>query len=487
MNRRRLLASATAAFWPSLAQARTGFTLETVIDLARAAAALPSAAAEPLSPALRAIDYEAYLSVGTRPERMIWAGAGLPFTADLRPRGYLFPQRVAVHLVENGRATPVAFDPGVLRADPDVLAALDGWSGLRLQHPLNRPDHFDEMAVFQGASYFRSLARGQVYGLSARGLALGAGDMGEEHPAFTAFWLERPAAGQAHVVLHALLESPSVTGAYRFRIQPGATTTFDVEAALFPRTRLDRLGLAPMTSMFFFGPQDRNGVDDFRDAVHDSEGLAMLQADGRRVWRPLGNPPSATRISVFENLRGWGLQQRSRALADYDDLEAQYHRRPSLWVEPLSDWGPGAAHLVELPAKHEGEDNIAVFWRPSTPWPAGEPRRLSYRLHWGDADPAAKPPLTVQATRIGRDAEGGVRLMVIDYGGQASAMAGVEPVVVSDAGAVLNASAAPYPEANLVRVTVRYRPPASGEANINLHLGRREDVVSESWVYRWTA
>ena len=486
MTRRAVLAGG-AAVTASAAHAQDAeFRPDLVVGLARDLSRRAYVPPAPLTPALSAVDYETYLRLGFRREQMLWAGQGLSFTADLRPRGYLFPQTVQVNVVENGRSRPVPFSPELFLGPAEVLAALDGFSGLRLQAPLNRADKFDEIAVFQGASYFRSLGRDQGYGLSARGLALGAGDMGEEFPAFTRFWLERPRPGQGSVVVHALLDGPSVAGAYRFLITPGRATIWDVEARLFPRADLHRLGLAPMTSMFFFGPGDRAGVDDFREAAHDSDGLAVLLADGRRAWRPLANPPQQTRITTFDDVRGFGLQQRARSLADFNDLEARYDRRPSLWVEPLVGFESGAVHLVELPARHEGEDNIAAFWRPRQEWRASRSFELRYRLHWGATDPAPRPPLNVAATRIGRDGEPGVRLMVVDWSGDASAMEGAQAVATADAGTILNASAAPHPEAGLLRTTLRYRP-AAGEANVNLHLIRGGTAVSETWVYRWTA
>jgi periplasmic glucans biosynthesis protein len=486
-SRRALLAGAAAlTAAPAAAQAR--FDAGVVVRLAERAARRPYVPPPPLSPALAALDYDAYRRIQVRRERMLWAGEGLAFTADLLPRGYLFPQRLDVSVVQDGRATPVATD-GLWSAEPAVIAALDGASGLRLQHPLNRPGVYDEVAVFQGGSYFRSLGRDQGYGLSARGLSLGAGDMGEEHPAFIALWLEKPAPGQMRLVLHALLDSPSVAGAYRFVIRPGPTTVFEVTASLFPRRDLADVGLATQTSMFFFAPQDRLGVDDFRDAAHDSDGLALWTAAGERIWRPLANPPSRTRISVFpgRGLRGFGLQQRARALADYNDLEARYDRRPSLWVEPLGDWGEGEVRLVELPAKHEGEDNIAALWRPREPWRAGRRYDLGYRLHWGEGDPAPKPPMTIAATRVGRDDEPGVRRIVVDFRGPASAMETLQLSATADAGTLLNATTAPHPEANTLRATLRFRHPPGGEANLNLHLAREGTFVSELWQYRWTA
>ncbi len=278
--------------------------------------------------------------------------------------------------------------------------AVTDFSGFRLRAPLNRAEHFDEFVVFQGASYFRAVAKGQEYGLSARGLALKTGDArGEEFPFFRTFWIERPRPEANTVVVHALLDSDSTTGAYRFTIRPGDPTVMDVEMTLYPRVELTHVGLAPLTSMFFFGPNDRVGIDDFRPAVHDSDGLAIWNGRGEWLWRPLINPETL-QVSAFvdDNPRGFGLLQRHRAFADYQDLEAHYERRPSLWVETIGEWGSGAVQLVEIPSKSEYHDNVVAFWRPrpTVTGTSREPFHLSPALVLdpasGAADSAGRKP-----------------------------------------------------------------------------------------------
>ena len=88
--------------------------------------------------------------------------------------------------------------------------------------------------IFAGASYFQAIARNQVFGMSARGLAIGTGEPeGEEFPFFRAHWIEAPSGDR--MVVHSLLDGPSATGAYRFTIRPGDETTIDVEATIFVR------------------------------------------------------------------------------------------------------------------------------------------------------------------------------------------------------------------------------------------------------------
>ncbi len=237
-------------------------------------------------------------------------------------------------------------------ADPALRVADNlGFAGFRVHAPINRPDYYDEVCVFLGASYFRAVAKGQVYGLSARGLAIGTGDpRGEEFARFRAFWLERPQPGVNALVIHALLDSKSTTGAYRFTVRPGEETVFDVESVLYPRVDIAEPAIAPLTGMFFFDANDRIGVDDYRPAAHDSEGLSLWTGRNEQIWRPLANPRDL-QFSAFvdTNPHGFGLLQRKRAFADYQDLEVSYEKRPSLWIEPIGDWGQGAVDLVEIP------------------------------------------------------------------------------------------------------------------------------------------
>ena len=236
----------------------------------------------------------------------------------------------------------------------------------------------DEFLVFQGASYFRAVARGQQYGLSARGLAVRtARAEGEEFPAWTDFWIERPAEKAERIVIHAILQSRSVVGAYTFAARPGNDTVIDVDATLFARTELTAFGIAPLTSMFLFDSSNRARFDDYRSAVHDSDGLQIVNGRGERIWRPLANPASL-QISAFidDSPKGFGLLQRKRSFEDFEDAEALYNKRPSLWVEPKGQWGPGHVELVEIPSEREIHDNVVAYWQPKVPIAAGSEGQL---------------------------------------------------------------------------------------------------------------
>ncbi len=221
--------------------------------------------------------------------------------------------------------------------------------------------------MFQGASYFRAVAQHLLYGLSARGLAINTAEpSGEEFPAFTHFWIERPAPRASSIVIYALLESASTTGAYRFTVQPGVETVMDVELTLFPRADMHVVGIAPLTSMFLFDETNRGRLDDYRPEVHDSDGLQITSKTGEHIFRQLANPIKL-QVSTFTTQppQGFGLVQRSREQSDFQDFENLYERRPSAWVEPKGDWGAGAVELVEIPSGRESNDNIVAFWRPA--------------------------------------------------------------------------------------------------------------------------
>jgi glucans biosynthesis protein len=370
-----------------------------------------------------------------------------------------------------------------------------GFSGIRLLHPINRPDKFDEIAVFQGASYFRSLGRDQTYGLSARGLALKTGSQeGEEFPVFRRFWIEKPASDGATIVVHALLDSESVAGAFRFSIRPGVATVMDVEAVLFPLVELARVGLAPGTSMFFFGPNGRHNVDDYRPEVHDSDGVLMVNGRSEILWRPLANP-SRLQISAFldSGPRGFGLIQRNRDFGSYQDVEAAYERRTSLWVEPIGDWGRGAVALIEIPSESEIHDNIVAYWAPREPIAARSEFSFAYRLYWCQEAPLPGNIVRVVATRSGRATlrePSPIRLFVVDYGAADPSPAdeAIDPTatVSASAGNIDKVVVVRHPGTNGWRLTFQLDPEDAELIELRASLEFPDRRPAEIWVYRWT-
>ena len=462
-----------------------------MIKLAAALARKPYVAPPKDTGAAEALDYDAWHRVAFLSDRALWAAAGLDFRADYFPTGYIFPTPVQLFEVQNGHASPINFSADDFRVPPeyaDAVAKVTGTSGFRVQSPINQPDKFDEIAVFQGASYFRSLGRDEGYGISARGLAIGTDSNSEEFPIFRAFWIERPAVGADSIVLHALLDGASVAGAYRFVITPGDRTVFDVEATLFARRTVRDAGIAAASSMFLFGPADRSGFDDFRAAVHDSDGLEVWSADDRRVWRPLINP-AQLQHTRFEGAtpKGFGLMQRARTLDAFGDLQARYDRRPSLWVEPVGDWGAGAVQLMEIPTRTETMDNIVAFWRPEKAWAPGQPQTYAYRLHWGQDHPVPSALAQVIQTRVGETIPAGARQFVIDFAGLSADLVSVKAELTTSAGKVGPVVLSPFPGGETLRAGFRFEPPTSGTADLELRLAGDAGDLSETWRFRWTA
>lgn len=442
---------------------------------------------------LKDLSYDRYRMIRFLPDHALWRGDGLPFQLQLFHRGFYYTNRVDLFEVNQGTAYPIVYSPAMFSFGdgpvPDIKTNL-GFAGFRIHGPINRPDYFDEIGVFLGASYFRAVAKGETYGLSARGLSINTADpKGEEFPIFKTFWIERPAKGANSIVVHALLDSESAAAAYRFTIRPGDTTIYDIEVTLFPRVQIDQPGLATLTSMYFFGPNDRVGVDDFRPAVHDSDGLAIQNGRGEQIWRTVSNP-AELQVSAFvdNNPRGFGLMQRQRDFHAYEDLEARYERRPSAWIEPIGDWGEGAVHLVEIPTTTEINDNIVAFWRPRAPTRAKGEYSYTYRIHWGPNLPKALPLAQVVATRIGAGQEES-RRVVLDFVGdnlKSVAPADIKGVVTADKGKIANVVSHPNPEIGGTRVSFQLTPSGEKAIELRAQLMRQDDPLSEVWLYRWT-
>ncbi|WP_426956927.1 glucan biosynthesis protein [Muricoccus radiodurans] len=470
---------------------------ETARQLARRAYEAPS---ERLPGRLGEIGYDVYQSMVYDRTRALWRAEGLPFQMQPFHRGFLYKPRVELFEVADGRARPIPYDASAF----DLTHAGGppgediGFAGFRLTNPMNRPDHFDEVASFLGASYFRAIGKGHVYGLSARGLAIATAERtGEEFPLFRAFWIQRPRAGGDSIVVHALLDSPSTTGAYRFTIRPGESTIFDVEARLYPRTEIATPGIAPLSSMFYFSPLDRLGVDDYRTAVHDSDGLMLSTGRGEAVWRPVNNPRDL-QVSVFTdaNPRGFGLMQRRRSYGDYGDLEARYDRRPGCWVEPIGDWGEGAVHLVEIPTTGEIHDNITAFWRPKDPLRAGQEYSYVYRLHWFGASPFFGRPGAPAPAQFAAASQGvslgnrEARLFVLEAaGGRLQDLpADFVPTldVTSSAGRIVNPVARRNPETGGWRLSFELVPGPARLVELRALMTGPNGPLTETWLFRWT-
>lgn len=438
---------------------------------------------------------EQYRDIRFRNEQALWQSERIGVEVHLLPRGWIYETPVDIRVVEEGQARRLVADSRMFTFGQSIPSAPEAapfaFSGFRLVGPLSRADRVDEFAVFQGASYFRAIGLGESYGLSARGLAVNtAQPAGEEFPIFRAFWIEKPRTAGAEIVVHGLLDSPSVTGAYRFTIAQGETTVMLVDAVLYPRRNLKHVGLAPLTSMFLKGRAQRRVNGDLRPAVHNSDGLAILNGRGERIWRPLTNPRTLqTSAFIDKNPRGFGLMQRARDFATFDDLVARFERRPSLWVEPRGNWGDGYVELIEIPSEEEIHDNVVAYWTPATPLEPGKPYPLSYKLHWG-----ADAPLPAAGARVVRTSAGPIRKenwarFVIDFAGPAITESAELPAIdlSASAGTVHRPSVQPHPAIGGVRVSFDFETGGADMSEMRLALKRGEQTISETWLYRWTA
>ena len=460
------------------------------------------------------LDYDKYREIRFRRDRALWSQDNLPFRVEFFHPGYIYQEPVHVHEFTSTHTQPIRFvqdffDYGNLHIANDVPVNT-GYAGFRVLYPLDKPDQLDELGAFLGASYFRLLGKNLRYGESARGLALdsGEGDRPEEFPIFTDWWLGKPQKDDNQLHLFAILDSVSCAGAYEFFIRPGDTTTASIRAILYfretntiaavnkDRKPIKTIGLAPLTSMFWFGKDTERKFDDYRTEVHDSDGLLVHMGNGEIFWRPLDNPP-ATRHQVFSapNIKGFGLLQRERNFAAYQDLFNLYNEVPSVWVEPDGNWGPGDLHLVELSTTYEGLDNIVAFWDPKKKPAPLEPFYFGYTLYWeGGAADLKRSENRVISTRIGPDTQfQGARQFVVDFAGpKFDAIPEDKPPV-----AIANCSDGAHIADTLVtrnsfmgswRAIIKMMPSADTNAAVDLRCSLQQgtNVVGETWVYQWS-
>lgn len=472
------------------------FGFEDVVRLAQSASRAPYRSVDRPPPAeLQALNYDEYRDIRFRPDHALWRSAKLPFELMFFHLGKFQLQPVRINEVTSGGVRHLRYDASDFDFGKNKLSARKwgdlGFAGFRAHYALNAQGYMDELIVFLGASYFRALGAGQIYGLSARGLAIDTiGGQQEEFPRFAEFWIERPTADARVLTIYALLESPRTNGAYQFDIRPGETTKVDVRARIFLRPGVATLGIAPLTSMYFFGENQPHRTD-FRPEVHDSDGLMVASGTGEWLWRPLLNPKStlATSFSMPE-LRGFGLMQRDRAFSSYEDGEARYERRPSAWVEPLGAWGPGRVELVQLSTADETNDNIVAYWVPLKPPEAGQPLDVSYRLHWQGANQQRPPDGWVVQTRVGRgyaELADDQQQFAVDFTGPtlASLQAGapVKAIVSAPAnGEILESNVYRLDATGAWRMTLRVKQlQPSQPTELRGYLQRGEDVLTETW------
>lgn len=499
-----------ALLWAAPARAAIE-KLEVNFDYVRKQAADRAAAPykEPdreLPERLAKLNYDEIRDIRFKPDQALWRSEDLPFHLHFFHRTAAVREAVQIREFSPTHVQTIPFirdffDYGKL-GNLGWLRSSLGYSGFRVHYPLNRPDVFDELVVFHGASYFRALGAGQIYGLSARGLAIDSGVPGkiEEFPVFTDFWIGKPRAGAKSLVVYALLDSKRIAGAYEFVIQPGRPTVMDVRAELYARADIDLPGIAPLTSMFWFGKNSDRPMDDPRPQVHDSDGLLLQTADGAHLWRPLQNPRAIlnTDLRAVKPTR-FGLLQRERAISAYEDFEARYQERPSCWIEPVGDWGGGNVRLVELPTVNEYGDNVVAYWVPDQKPVPGKPFNLAYRMNWSLEQPADDNLARVQSTRIGGLPGGGWgRLYWIDFAGAGIGQRNPDTLaakveVLSPGARIRHQTLIRHTGIDGWRVALQIEGtdappgglPAPRPVQIQVQLRDGYQPVSETWVYTW--
>ena len=460
------------------------------------------------------LDYDKYREIEFRHDKALWAAEGLPFRVEFFHPGYLYQEPVHVNEFTATHVQPIRFvqdffNYRALRIQNQIPPDT-GYAGFRVLYQLNDTNKWDELGAFLGASYYRLLGKGQVYGPSARGLALDCGepDRPEEFPIFTDWWLGKPQRNDKDLTLFAILDSVRCAGAYQFHIIPGETTVVDVTAVLFFReTNLVRevnpeyrptktIGLAPLTSMFWFGKNSERKFDDYRPEVHDNDGLLMRMNSGETLWRPLDNPP-VMRHQIFHapDIRAFGLLQRERSFAAYQDTFNPAQLVPSMWIERRGNWGDGDLHLVELSTGYEGLDNIVAFWDPKAKTAPLQPYRFSYTIRWqsGPADVKLSENRAV-ATRVGLDSHfANTRQFVIDFAGpKVDAVPDTAPPLAiancSTNAAIVDNLVLRNPFLNTWRVILKMQPRTGNTDPVDLRctLQKGTNILSETWTYQWS-
>ncbi len=478
-----------------------GFSHEDVLRRARELASVPLSAAPALPEALAKIDQDAWREIRFKPERSLLgnnSNGGGSFRLQPWHLGSSYRRPVIVNTIRDGIATPVPyaanlFDYGGTKFEKP-LPVNTGFAGFRLTYPLNDPRAFDDVISFLGASFFRFVGRGQRPGASTRALGVNVGGANEELPFFREFWIETPEHAADKITIHALLDGEAATGAYRFELRPGVDTTLDVKLTLFARKSGAKISFAPLTSMFHHGEGGQRAKADYRPEAHDSDGLLIHTSAGEWLWRPLRNP-SASEVSAFmgKDMRGFGLLQRDRNFEHYQDLDLAYERRPSLWVEPVGDWGEGHVELIESAAADESADNIMASWVPAAAPEPGKPLSLAYRIT-STLDVARLSPAgraigafqTQPKASNGKAVPTNSHRLLIDFADGdlpffLNDAAAVEVVATASAGQILRTFVTPNPNVRGFRVGLDLQLEPGQTADLRVSLRNGTHTLTETW------
>jgi glucans biosynthesis protein len=480
-----------------VARAAATFGLDDVVQKAHRLAEKPYEEPKRVPDWLLNMSYDQWRDIRYRPDLSLWRDRKSPFQIQFFHPGMYYDRAVRMSVVEADGVKQVKFSPSQFDYGKNEFASKIpqdlGYAGFRVHAPIKTKDYWDEVIVFLGATYFRSLGKDDVFGLSARGIAVDTAESrGEEFPYFKEFWLVTPAPNAQELSIFALLDSPSLTGAYRFVVKPGEQTTVGVECRLFMRRQVQKLGIAPLTSMFYHGENTNRWFDDFRPETHDSDGLMLAFANGEWMWRPLENPRTLN-VSGLQMVRplGFGLIQRDRDFEHYQDLETTSQNRVSAWVVPNGDWGTGRVELVEIPTTSDTNDNIVSYWVPEKPLVPGEPASFSYTMYWYGDDPNRPPGGRTVATRRDSGTQKDAQRFVIDFAGKKLAaipgdrvLRGVVTVLGGDESAeVLEQHVVKNPFTGGWRLTFQVRPKKRGPVELRAFLDQGGETLTETWSY----
>ena len=501
VDRRRLLVAATLLLSIGALPARTAlatFGLDDVAAKAQQLAQEPFQAAKDQVPEwMLKMDYDQWRDIRFRPDHALWQHEHLPFQVQFFHPGLYYDRTIAMNVIDAHGVHHVPFSSNDFDYGKNEFASQIpqdiGYAGFRIHAPIKTPKYYDEVIVFLGASYFRSLGKHEIFGASARGLAIDTAEStGEEFPYFTEYWLVQPASNAHALTVYALLDSPSITGAYRFVIQPGDQTMVDVDVRLFSRRDIRKLGIAPLTSMFFFGENTTRSFDNFRPEIHDSDGLMIENGTGEWLWRPLDNPRTL-QLNGFQlhDPKGFGLVQRDRDFDHYQDLETRQEIRPSIWIAPRGDWGDGRVELVQIPTKKDINDNIVAYWVPARLPRSGEPLEFSYTMYWYGDDLARPPGGRVVATRREPGSHDGAYRFVIDFAGRKldrlPADSGLRGLVTvaggDDAGELLDQHVIKNPVTGGWRLSFQVKPKTGKPLELRAFLEKGGSALTETWTY----
>jgi periplasmic glucans biosynthesis protein len=477
----------------SPADANGEFGFDHVAESARKLAAEPFKPPQPVPDFLKQISYDDYRDIRFDTAQSLWKDSG-NFQVQLIHPGLFYTHSVTINTFDSKGVRKVAFSPKQFSYGKnkfaDKIPPELGFAGFRIAYPLYKKNEYNHVIVFAGASYFRAVARKQVFGLSARGLAMDTAlPTGEEFPTFREFWLERPTAQARAVKIFALLDSQNLTGAYEFVVRPGDRTTVDVKARLFERKRVKELGIAPLTSMFLYGEEKPRPNTDWRPEVHDTDGLMMASGSGEWIWRPLINP---VRLQVsyfdFDNLRGFGLLQRDRSYSNYEDLETRHEMRPNAWITPLGTWPKGQIKLVEIPSQKETNDNIVAYWIPRSMPAVGQPLDVAYRINFQSEEPLDVASGRVTATRVGIGDKDDLKRIILDFeGGKLKGLSDTAPVkavvTVGPDAQLVQQSTVKNPITGGWRAAFQVKASKDKPLPLRAFLRNENDTLTETWSY----